>query len=114
MNNKTLTVVDLNAGLGERAYALLKAGFNVLAVTEPNKDNAGICRFVLNDVNIIEKRLHKITPEEMPESDILVGNLLHFMHASSYVFSDLNDTLAKIIMRNAPKILLFQVSGDSI
>lgn len=109
-----LTVVDLNAGLGERAYALLKAGFNVLAVTEPNKDNAGICRSVLNDVNIIEKQLHKITPEEIPESDILVGNLLQSMPLSSYILSGLNDALAKTIMRNAPKVLLFQISGALI
>lgn len=114
MNNKTLTVVDLNTGLGERAYTLANSGFNVLAVTEPNKDSADICRSVLNDVNIIEKQLHKITPEEIPESDILVGNLFQFMPSSSSVLSALNDALTKIIMRNAPKILLFQVSSALI
>ena len=110
MNNKILTVVDLNAGLGERTYTLLKAGFNVLTVTEPNKDNVDICRSVLKNVTIIEKPLHKISPEEIPESDILVGNLQQFIPTSNSALMDLNDVLIKIIMRNAPKVVLFQIS----
>jgi len=109
-NNKQMTVVDLNAGLGERAYTFLNAGFKVLAVTEPAKHNSDICRSVLSNVPIIEKPLDKIVPEEIPESDILAGCLTPTSSMKQSDFDIWNKSLSYIIMYHAPKILLFQVS----
>ena len=108
-DNKKLTIVDINAGLGERSFAFSQADFRVLAMTEPDKDSIKVCQSVLQNVPIIKKPLHEITPEEIPESDILVGTFMHFSPVKSSNYVKWNEILGKIILRNAPKIILFQV-----
>ncbi len=60
---------------------------------------------------VIEKSLEEISPEEIPESDILVGS---FMQSSSLRRPDYaawNKNLDSIIMYHAPKVILLQVSS---
>ncbi len=118
--NKTLTVVDINAGLGGRSLVFNRLGAKVLLAVE-NDDKL---RYVFNQLNpnipCINSKITKELLDCIPQADILSANLRTEFYSLSepvetkkqnaFEARALTNLLSEIILRDAPKAFIFQAT----
>lgn len=115
-NNMGNTVVVLEAGIGAMALGFENAGFHVIAAYEKDKKAIEIYKHNINE-NIYSADLSEVQPADIPNADILVGNL------SESISSDLDkmdgcsrylEKLQKIIYYKTPAVFCFMMKKNII
>lgn len=65
------SVIDINSGLGGRAYAFLKAGYKIEALIEGDKENSSILKSVFKDALIIDESPNDIDVSQIPNAAVI-------------------------------------------
>jgi len=109
------TFVELFAGIGGFRLGLERAGWKCVWANELDKNACKIYRKNFGGKELIEQNIRKIKPEEIPETDMLVGGFPcqpFSLAGSRKGFKDTSGTLfyeiARIAEANRPKILLLE------
>lgn len=113
MNARDLKVVDINTGLGGRALAFLRSGFDVIAVTDRDKKCLDTASALLkNGVDLLRLDPFSDSIDSIPKADILSVNLntatFSVKGERNYGYSNYNQFLNDLIWRDAPKAIIFQ------
>lgn len=110
-------VLDLNAGLGGRAYAFKKAGYEILATIDNDKENCRIMKSWLDNAKVINANLLDIDPESLPDADLITANYIQqsFAIAGKIEHSNnVNSAIYNIIENKNPTIFLLEVPVISL
>lgn len=104
------SVIDINSGLGGRAYAFLKAGYKIEVLLENDKENCNILKSVFNDVQILEDELTNIDVSQFPDTGVI---------SAKYIYSnwgipgreemDVNEFIFKAVKQKKPNVFILEV-----
>lgn len=108
------SVIDINSGLGGRAYAFLKAGYKIEALIEGDKENSSILKSVFKDVLIIDERLNDIDVSQIPDASIISAKYIQqsfsVVGKSKTKNEDrINAFILDIIKHKMPNIFILEV-----
>lgn len=110
-----MKVIDLLPGIGSRSLAFMKAGFEIVCAAGDVEDDANIYREIINPPDYILKRIPDVDPNNLPDTDIVLGKLLHGVYArinkNEYILvNDTNDAIYNIIKCKHPKFFVLEAS----
>lgn len=117
MNSKR--VLDLNSGLGGRAYAFSEAGFEIVAVVDEDSENCNIINSWLSSNNIINANLEDLHSEDLPDADIITAKYIqHLSYENGYRRYHIPDTennaVFNVIKDKQPLVFMLEVPIRSI
>ena len=88
------SVIDINSGLGGRAYAFLKAGYKIEVLFEKDKENCNILKSVFGDVQILEDELTNIDVSQLPDTGVISAKYI-FSRSTHSKYTRYNGGIAK-------------------
>lgn len=105
MFERTLTVIDINSGLGGRSYSFVNSGFTVLSAYENDDQSKEFCEKLLGSVPI--SKLVSDDISSIPKADIISAGLI----APSKLLSIelINRTVSELIFRDSPIAFILQI-----
>lgn len=115
-NNTSLTVIDINPGIGGRSLVFSNIGCKVLAAFEAERT----LNKIFNEINPNIEYLPLLSLFEgidyLPKIDIISANLNYTpaIFRNEYIVADFYNNLNELIFRTAPQALIFQVSTTLI
>lgn len=115
MNAKELTVVDINTGLGGRALAFSRSGFNVIAVADADNKSLKNASLLLDDnTELIHFDPVIDSIDSIPKADILSLNLnagnISVKDRRNHGYLQYRKLLSDLICRDAPMAVICQAS----
>lgn len=72
-----MNVIDLACGIGGRSKAFMNAGFDVICAIDNDIECGEIYSKMLGNNNFIYRDLSEISPEDLPNADIIIGKIIH-------------------------------------
>ncbi len=115
-----MRVLDLNAGLGGRAYAFEKAGFEIAKVVEGDAENCQIMESWMPVDRIFRKKLSEVDPISLPEADVIISKYVmqNFSSVATQkndkLLNDENITIFNIIANKNPSVFMLEVPAIAI
>jgi site-specific DNA-cytosine methylase len=110
-------VLDLNAGLGGRVYALDKSGFEIVGVIDNDVENCEILASWIDSSKIIYRNLLELDPSSLPEADLIIAKYLQQSFSENGKESannNVNIAIYNIVEKKNPCIFLLEVPVSSI
>lgn len=111
-------VLDLNGGLGGRAYAFQNSGFNIVEVIDNDKENCEILSKTIDSGKISNNNLLELEPNSLPDAEIIMAKYLQqtiLANGKKISSKDyFNNIFIEIICQKMPYIFLLEVPESSI
>lgn len=115
-----MNVIDLACGVGGRSKAFMNAGFNVICAIDNDTECGEIYSEMLRNNNFIYGDLSEISPEDLPNADIITGKIIHQSfrfqsnknrRGSTIMQDSANKGIYNIISYKLPPIFLLEASS---
>ena len=115
--DNNLKVIDLVCGIGGRSKAFVKAGFDVVCAIDNDIECKKLYSEMLGDNNFIYGDLSEISPEKLPNADLIAGKIIHQPFSfsgnkrreiSTIMQNSTNKGIYNIICYKLPKIFLLE------
>lgn len=108
------SVIDINSGLGGRAYAFLKAGYKIEALIEGDKENSSILKSVFKDALIIDESPNDIDVSQIPNAAVISAQYIQqsfsVVGKSKTKNTDsINSFILNVIRQKNPNIIILEV-----
>lgn len=108
------SVIDINSGLGGRAYAFLKAGYKIEVLMESDKENCDILKSVFKNTWIIDDEFTSIDASQLPDVEIISAKLrqqfsLIANREKTTKGDSVNKFILNIIRQKRPNVFILEV-----
>ena len=106
-----IRVIDLNAGLGGRVLAFLKAGYDVVAAYDNDPENCRYLSKMLGEERVKEVNIMDVEPSYVEDADIYMFKIIQqsFSKAENvHGRMNINDAFFSIIKDKCPKYILIE------
>ena len=110
-------VLDLNAGLGGRVYALETAGFDIAGAIDQDPENCEIMASWLGTSKVIQANLLELESESVPDADLIMGKYIQrtfLRDGKEPDIRNVNISIFQIISKKNPFAFLLEVPVSSI
>lgn len=103
-----MTAIELFAGAGGLSIALKKAGFDIKALIEIDKNCCDTLRLNFNELNIIQDDIHNVDLSEYKGIDLLAGGIPCQAFSFSGLKKGLNDKRGQLFFSFIDNLVLLQ------